>query len=182
MGVFISAAFPKPDCTRQSVSRLMAKWKRTKQVRRVRRVCPREGQAQLVREKAQHFRGITKVNIDILSFSYPALREDDLRNEEFLSETFQTHDCDLSEPHLSIPAIINHTELEKAVSLSGVSHEQLLSSNVTSLPQLTFPPGSQLLCLYGKNLVDAARKCLRKDHRWWIVELFSDGKSFLANG
>jgi len=130
-------------------------------------------------EKERQFRGSAKIDLQHLTFDTFRDREYDQRNEQFLVDAFRRNGCVPLDATFHIPGLISEADLDAAVTASHISRESLFYRNPAQLPHLNFPSNFRLHCLSGKHRIDAARKCLAGNERWWVVELYSDGE-FLA--
>lgn len=133
-------------------------------------------ESSLAAEREEKFRGTAKVDLNDLTFAHPPIRKYSAKNEEWLLSAFQTDGCSPLLVDHHIPAVIDHASLQDAISISNTSSNTLLSKHSHYWPKLTFKQGFKLLCLQGRHRVGAARKHLEEGYRWWIVDLYSDGK------
>lgn len=73
-----------------------------------------------------------------------------------------------------IPGIISQSQLDAAISMSGMSPALLLAD---SCPKLDLPTGYHLECLYGQAQVRAAAEVLPPGDRRWTVDLYLAGRT-----
>lgn len=127
----------------------------------------------LAAEGREKYRGTARIKLEVLHFRRNEPRELDQENLERLKECFKKGQCDrVLRNHL--PAVIDQSQLDKALRDSKVSAKTLLS-NTDPHPHLEFPAGFQLYCLHGRHRVQAAREVLPPRERWWTVDLYVAG-------
>lgn len=126
-------------------------------------------------EKVAKCCGTAKVHLDHLVFDELNEREHDVANEEFLVECFRRQGCVPSDPIFHIPAVVEHQDLERALSHQRLSSTEL-GRGLAPIPSLRFTSDVRIRCLLGRHRVDAARKCLQKDQQWWVIEMYPTGE------
>ncbi len=95
-------------------------------------------------------------------------RQLDLKNVARILEIFNLEGCRRLELQNHVPALISQTVLHAL--LQGVPGGRL-EDEVPSLVD----PKHDLKCLHGRHRIEAAKKYLHPDDKWWIVDLYVDG-------
>lgn len=127
-------------------------------------------------EKQEKYFGSAKVELKHLVFSTSRGRERDPKNERFLIDSFQRDGCMPLNVIHHIPALISEHDFKGALQRCNTTSNLLQGRNAAYLPALYFPEGFELQCLFGRHRVEAAKRVLRPEDRWWVVELYSNGK------
>ena len=100
-------------------------------------------------------------------------RQLDPKNVARLLGVFQLEGCRRLEPQNHVPALISqavwHTLLEH---LPGGQS----SLNPPNGAPVQVDPQHDLKCLHGRHRIEAAKKYLHPDDKWWIVDLYTDGE------
>jgi hypothetical protein len=84
--------------------------------------------------------------------------------------------CCTSDLEHNLPALITSAEYWDCLAGAGVSPNALYA--VGKAPRLALPSGVELLCLHGRFRLDAAKRDgSQSQEDWWLVDLYSSGKS-----
>jgi hypothetical protein len=119
---------------------------------------------QIFREKSRAFCGSVKIPLDKLrGEELPENpRQFDEKNVARLLDIFNKDGCQRREPDNHVPVLIARSALPEGPLRVG-SDLQL------------FNPDHPLTCLHGRHRLEAARKFLSGNDRWWVADLYSDG-------
>lgn len=134
----------------------------------------------LARGKRTHFCGCAKVSLHSLSFLQSSAREIDEATVDHLLSSFQLAGCLRLDPCYHVPAVIDPNFLEAALARAGATTDDLNSDDPTRWPMLELPSGAKVECLHGQHRVAAAQRYLRKNDQWWVLDLYSSGRSMRA--
>jgi hypothetical protein len=131
--------------------------------------------------KAQHFKGVAKIDLKALDFTHPLVQDRYSESPEMqaqdilrLKTIFDTEKCKRSDEGNFIDAIVDGEQLAEALHsarLTETSFRQALS-----VPQLKL---SRVKCLNGLHRTRAAEQHLDQIDRWWTVRLYSQGSHVL---
>ncbi|KAI9040411.1 uncharacterized protein KD926_008234 [Aspergillus affinis] len=128
----------------------------------------------MAEESSNFFRGYVRIELRSLQFEYSHFGKRILNPTHFtvLQEKFETDGCAREEPRNFIAAVIADDLLEQIIAQSDLSLGTLKDD--ANLPWLTLPKDIQILCLFGKHRVEAAKRSLLPGDRWWSVALYSE--------
>ncbi|KAF2458845.1 hypothetical protein BDY21DRAFT_283526 [Lineolata rhizophorae] len=134
-------------------------------------------EARIFKEKASKFRGKARIMLEILHYAPESMREISRVNVGRLKDTFEKDGCYRLPPERHIPALIDISDLTRAIEYTGhkdVSLDVLLDNPKELPPLLKFPPSTYIECLRGKHRIQAAKECqtLKPPDKWWIVDLY----------
>lgn len=130
----------------------------------------------LEEERRTRFRGAARISLDLLQFPTDKSSKIDLSNVERLKEAYRHEGC-LPEPVRNhILALIDQSDLDAALDLSGVSAAALMMPRSVDYPELRFRTGVRLKCLHGKHRIQAGREFLSPRDKWWVVDLYLSGE------
>ncbi|KAH8800830.1 hypothetical protein F5884DRAFT_862755 [Xylogone sp. PMI_703] len=118
---------------------------------------------QIFREKSRAFYGSAKVSLDKLQHEelpYNPRQKDD-KNIERLVRIFRSDGCDPLDPENHVPVLVSRRILPREPFRVGDDYQ-------------VFDPDQPLVYLEGRHRIEAARKFLEGDDRWWVVDLYSD--------
>jgi hypothetical protein len=133
-----------------------------------------EREGRLAAAGREKYRGTARIALDVLYFPWDQSREANQESIDKLKECFEKGQCDrVTRNH--VPAVIDQSELYKAMRTSNVSATRLLNNRDGSHPNLTFPVRYQLRCLYRRQRIQAAREVVPLRERWWTVDLYLTG-------
>jgi hypothetical protein len=128
-------------------------------------------------EKLTCYRGIARVPLNALRFGHRIVLEKhrDLSHENVirLERIYEQVGCSRLQEENVINAIVADDDLVAALSLHGMSLDDMRS--------LQWPQHAPVLhlenvqCLSGMQRIEAARRFLNDDDKWWVVRLFSYG-------
>ena len=130
-------------------------------------------------DKLSNYRGTAKIHLKHLTFDSIDQKENlishvDPKNVARLIQIFKIEGClRLNEEH-RIAAIISEGVLEKALKGSSLTQHRILAPG--DPPQLKFDGVTTIRCLHGKHRIAAAKEVLVVGDKWWVVDLYSDGK------
>jgi hypothetical protein len=130
----------------------------------------------LAEEHDRFFLGSARVDMDALQFVEPCFREFDEKNLERLLDAYEREGCFRMESGYHIPATIDQQALSSALVAAHSSTDALLCRDSSRWPKLTFPREFRLHCLHGRHRIEAGRRYLSSYDRWWIVDLYANGK------
>lgn len=129
--------------------------------------------------KANHFLGVARIDLDQLAFdvvSPNGHRNVSERIQTKLINVFKLEGCRRMEPENFIDALITRDTLSAALGSHQMSvqsfQDSYTSSNGSLRDVLRLRLPEPLQCLSGLHRVAAARCCLNKNDRWWIVRLY----------
>ena len=127
--------------------------------------------------RANCYRGVVKVALDGLDFNHPLAigkhRELSEQNVQRLERIFERNGCLRLQEENVINAIVHDEELRSLLSSSAQTAEQLRQIVwARDAPALDL---RHLRCLSGLHRVEAAKRHLNENDKWWIVRLFSAG-------
>lgn len=131
----------------------------------------------LARDRQTHFRGCAKVPLRSLSFSQSSVRETNEATVDHLLSSFQLAGCLRLDPRYHVPAVIDPAFLEAALAHANATTSDLDSDDATRWSMLELPAGAKVECLHGQHRVAAAQRYLRKSDQWWVLDLYSSGRS-----
>lgn len=97
------------------------------------------------------------------------------RHVKQLLRIFKTDGCAQYDSQHSVPVVINERLLLSVLHAqhAGASY---LPTIGTDAPMLRFPADTCITCLHGCRRIAAAKRFLKLQDQWWIVEVFSDGE------
>jgi len=126
---------------------------------------------QLFREKSRTFCGSVKVPIDKLQHeSIPTNpRQFDNNNVARLLKVFEDEKCLRLEPDHYISALISRDALPQVLRFDNIG------DFILQKPRF-FEPKHPLTYLHGRHRLEAAKKYLAANDKWWVVNLYADGK------
>jgi hypothetical protein len=139
-------------------------------------------QWELDEEKCSKFLGTAKVDLQFLEF--PAKQrggQDFQARTEALKERFKKEGCLHQDSRFRISAVVSQEQLDAALQNSGISATTLMVNGHNSPPDIRFPTGTRIECLYGYFRVQAGLQVLPPEMRWWTVDLFKNGADFSHN-
>jgi len=118
------------------------------------------------------FREFARVSLDDLSFGHDSARSIDERNVFRLRKIFEIEGCQRSDGHNFIDAT--------AAGNAATSFEpeqlplfKIPADNWCTVPLLKL---GAIACLNGQHRIEAAKRYLAPNDRWWIVRIFVDGQ------
>ena len=126
---------------------------------------------QIFREKSRAFLCTVRIPLDKLRcenlFEDPDItRQEDEKNIARLVKIF-ANDCDRLDPN-------NHVRV--LIPRSAIAEETLTSLRVRAGDDYPlYNPDNVLPFLEGRHRIEAARRSLTGNDKWWIAELYSDG-------
>ena len=130
-------------------------------------------------KKSMCYRGIARAPLHALKFGHGivAARHRDLSYENVirLQRIYEQVGCSRLQEENFINAVIEDDELDVALSLHGMSLDDMRSLQwPQDAPTLHL---DNLQCLDGMHRIEAARRFLNENDKWWIVRLFSYSQS-----
>ena len=127
---------------------------------------------QVFREKSRTFCGSVKVPINKLQYeTIPKNpRQFDDKNVARLLKVFEEEGCVRLEPEHYVPVLISRNALPQGFRAGNISDVILQE------PQF-FTPEHPLTYLHGRHRLEAAKKYLAANDKWWVVNLYADGKN-----
>ena len=142
---------------------------------------PSSTDAALAKDTLKCYRGIARVPLNSLNFKHNLVkkkhRDISQQNVLHLVEVFERNGClRLQEEHV-IDAVIRDEDLVEALSRQGILEEDFRNLQwAQNAPLLDL---SDVQCLSGMHRVEAARRYLDDNDKWWIVRLFSYSTLFI---
>ncbi|CUS07176.1 unnamed protein product, partial [Tuber aestivum] len=130
-----------------------------------------------MRERHARFKGTARLSITSLRFSENGVRAINQRNIDRLVNIYRVRGCLRREREHRIPALIESSALATALEVSGAVPDTLLGSE-DDPPLLVFPEAS-VECLHGQHRILAASRYLEDNNRWWVVDLYDQGRSLV---
>jgi Protein of unknown function (DUF3723) len=125
-------------------------------------------------ELATYFRGFAKVHLGhIVSDTYNE------KNVRQYLRLFRAGHYSREDPLHTIAVTIAPEILLQAVSQHSIDINTLYDPRTP--PLLTLEHDTKLPCLHGRDLLEAARRSLGFGERWWIIRLYSAGRSALLS-
>lgn len=123
------------------------------------------------REKSTFFLGRAKVQISNLDFDR-VVQIHEKRHVEKLVDVFREEGCHRLDPWNHVPVIVSRTLLSQSLQTSGVSHDDLMKEGEPAALEFSV----DLPLLHGRRrlLAAEAEDCLW--NKWWVVEMYSDGR------
>lgn len=120
---------------------------------------------QIFREKSRAFCGSVKIPLDKLQHEEipDNPRQCDEKNITRLVDVFSRDGCYRLEPYNRVPALIPRSALPARDFHTGENLE-------------LFDPKWPLVFLHGQHRIEAAKRFLPGNDRWWTVDLFADGE------
>jgi hypothetical protein len=118
----------------------------------------------IFREKARAFCGLVKIPLDKLQHEELPLnpRQLDKDNVTRLVDVFRNEGCLRRESENHVPVLISRSALpEEPLEVGGDLQ--------------FFNPDHPLIYLHRRHRLDAGRKFLTGNERWWVAKLYSDG-------
>lgn len=118
------------------------------------------------------YRGRAKVCLDQLVHFGPYVRDPDRKSIESLKLAFgRGEKRHLRETH--VPVKLSQRSFETALGLSHLQPHELLEHSPEP-PFLELPKNS-LVCLHGRQRIEAAQSYFVGGDRWWPVKLYIEG-------
>jgi hypothetical protein len=135
--------------------------------------------ADFAAKKLMCYRGIVRAPLHALKFGHGivAARHRDLSYENVirLQKIYEQVGCSRLQEENFINAVIEDDDLTVALSLHGMSLDDMRSLQwPRDAPTLHL---DNIQCLDGMHRIEAARRFLNENDKWWIVRLFSYGQS-----
>ena len=127
--------------------------------------------------RARCYRGIVKVPLNTLDFDHPSVlgtrREISEQNVQRLERIFERTGCLRLQEENVINAIVIDEELYSLLSSGTTTAEQLRQiAWARDAPALNL---GDLRCLSGLHRIEAAKRYLDENDKWWPVRLFCAG-------
>jgi hypothetical protein len=127
--------------------------------------------------KARCYRGIVKVPLNTLDFDHPLVlgkrREISEQNVQRLERIFERNGCLRLQEENVVNAVVLDQELPILLSSSAPTVEQLRQVTwARDAPALNL---GNIRCLSGLHRIEAAKRYLDENDKWWPVRLFSAG-------
>lgn len=118
------------------------------------------------------YRGRAKVRLDQLVHFGPYVRDPDRKAIESLKLAFgRGEKRHLRETH--VPVKLSQTDFELALEISHLHPHELL--RYSPEPPFLELPEDSLVCLHGRQRIEAAQSYFVGRDRWWPVKLYIEG-------
>lgn len=127
-------------------------------------------------ERRLKYRGAACISLDALQFYEDDLKTLDAKNVERLVEVFSREGCQRQPIRNHVLVLITESCLDLALETSGISASSLITRRPGHYPHLRLPSDTRLVCLNGKHRIQAGREFLPARDKWWIVDLYLEGK------
>jgi hypothetical protein len=127
--------------------------------------------------KDRCYRGVARVPLHTLDFNHPLAlgkhREASEQNIQRLERIFERNGCLRLQEENVINAVVHDEGLSSLLLSHALTAEQL--RRVTWARDAPVLNLGNLKCLSGLHRIEAAKRHLDENDKWWIVRLFSDG-------
>jgi hypothetical protein len=123
------------------------------------------------REKSAFFLGRAKVQISNVDFDR-VVRIHEKKHVEKLIDVFRGEGCHRLDPWNHVPVIVSRALLSESLQASGLQVDDLMKEGEPAT--LEFSTNLQLL--HGRRRLLAAEAGESLWNKWWVVELYSDGR------
>ena len=138
---------------------------------------PLNEDSELAALKAKYYRGIVKVPLDALDFDHPLVlgkrRDISEQNVQRLERIFERNGCLRLQEENVINAVVLDEDLPDLLSSSVSTVEQL--RQVTWARDAPVLGSGNIRCISGLHRIQAAKRYLNENDKWWSVRLFSAG-------
>ncbi|EOA87100.1 uncharacterized protein SETTUDRAFT_31400 [Exserohilum turcica Et28A] len=129
-------------------------------------------------KKLTCYRGIARLPLDALGFRHSTVldkhREVSLENVRRLERIYGQVGCLRLQDENVVNAIVEDDHLIAALSTHGISLDDMRNIRwPQEAPTLRL---EKVYCLSGMHRIEAARRFLDENDKWWTVRLFSYGK------
>lgn len=125
-------------------------------------------------EKSRTFCGSAKVSISQLCHEdlLTNPRQLDPKNVARLKNIYLLEGCHRLDSEHHVPALINEASLDRALRAATISRSAL--KGLEAPEQLVLE--GELTVLHGRHRLEAAKDFLSADDKWWVVDLYLEGK------
>lgn len=137
-----------------------------------------ELETRLAQDRVANFCGSAMISFEHLNFEH----NPDKTKVKRLIKIMRTEGCLKFEPLNRIKAYIEQGDLNSAISLSGITAEELFESGIGKPSPLIFPEGFQITAGKGASRIEAAKQVLHPQDQVWAVELFLTGSANALKG
>ena len=133
-----------------------------------------EEEHRLAAETSIKYRGTACIALEALTFACEA----DEGNVMRLKQLFKKNGCNRLDVRNHVPAVISQEQLDIAIRHSKTTAKALIDSCNTrdNFVELKFPVNFRLQCLHGSDRVRAATEILPPTEKYWIVDLYLEGR------
>jgi hypothetical protein len=132
--------------------------------------------SKLEEERRAKFRGAARISLDLLQFPKDMSMKLDSKNVERLKEAYRSEGCQPEPVRNHILVLIDQSDLDAALAVSGISAAALITPRADNYPALQFSHEVHLECLHGRHRIQAGREFLSPRDKWWIADLYLSGK------
>lgn len=98
-----------------------------------------------------------------------------------LVEGFRKFGCGNDINKHAIPALMDRARFRDALAQAGIQSFSLCDGEEGSQP-LSLPETEKLAILYGEHRLEAARRHLPADNRWWLVKVYDRSRFHKIHG
>ena len=102
-------------------------------------------------------------------------RQLDPKNIARLLEIFKLEGCRRLESQNHVPALISRAVLQTLLERVPGGQSSLNPQDKNKTP-VQVDLDNDLTCLHGRHRIEAAKKYLHPDDKWWVVDLYADGE------
>lgn len=128
-----------------------------------------EEKSKLENEKVIKYMRTARIKLEWLHFQKKKL---DFKHIQKLKSCFHK-DCRRLDVHNHVLVIIDQQHLDAALRLFGISEVGLSKSSRYEFPELSFWNDYRLICLHGRQRIEAAKLTLSSSsNKWWLMNLY----------
>jgi len=122
--------------------------------------------------KSLSFLGTARVKVSDLLLD--PMKHIDEKRVKRLAHDFKRSECRNQDVANAVPALVNPTDLKAVLARANLLPSTLLEGGDT--PMLQFMDAEKPIIFYGDHRLRAV-EILRRSERWWLVSLYSQGRS-----
>lgn len=121
-----------------------------------------------------HFLGFARIQLKHLELD--PLKHIGAKRVKHLIRDFKLVGCNNNDLAHAVPVLVDRASLDAALTQADLTPSALYNVAESS-PILHFPDAEKPRILYGDHRLQAARKFLSANDRWWLVLLYDSGWS-----
>jgi len=118
------------------------------------------------------YRGTARLCLNRVSGFGPFVRQPKREIINHLKSIFSEDGCRRLAPQNRIPITISEAGLALALRGSNLSAKDLFDLSNDTLPLLKVPQNIEVVCLHGRQRIEAGREYLAPDDQWWAVDIY----------